>query len=220
MEIDYRLVLFGFLSYLAGGIPSGYLIAKQVKGIDIRKHGSGNPGAANVYRQVGPAAGWATMVFDAMKGWLPVVLAQHLFPGSLAASMVCGALAIFGHLWTPFLGFKGGKGVATSAGVFAALIPLPTLLVFVGFVVATAASGHISAGSMTGALLMPIGCVLFKEDLPRTLMAAGVSALILYKHLPNLKRLLGGAEPAVHEANGPRKQNGPETRRTASGPVA
>lgn len=213
MTFDYRLVLFGLLSYLAGGIPSGYLIARRLRGIDIREHGSGNPGAANVYRIVGPAAGWSTMAFDALKGWLPVVLAARAFPESLEGRMLCGALAIVGHVWTPFLGLRGGKGVATSAGVFFALMPVPALCAFAGFVLATALSGHISVGSMTAAALMPAGAVLFREPGPLTAMAALAAALVLVRHIPNLRRLLGRQEPpfpsarATQErANGQRRE--------------
>ena len=212
MLIDNRLILLGFLSYLAGGIPSGYMIARRVKGIDIREHGSGNPGAANVYRIVGVGAGWATMIFDALKGYIPVLLAQHLYPGELWAAIACGALAIIGHVWTPFLGLRGGKGVATSSGVFLALMPVPMLFSLAAFVLAVAATKHISAGSMLGALTLPVAAFAVSEPRPLALMSVAVAALILARHTSNLRRLLGGAEATFGAADG-KQPHPPEERR-------
>src|SRR5438874_997614 len=103
------------LSYLAGGIPTGYLVVKRLKGFDIRTQGSGNPGTANVYRTAGAGPGAITLLIDALKGFLPVLLARHWHPHSPNLALACGAAAIVGHDWTIFLRFRGGKGVATSA---------------------------------------------------------------------------------------------------------
>jgi glycerol-3-phosphate acyltransferase PlsY len=194
LEADNRLLFVALLSYLAGGIPSGYLIARWMRGIDIREHGSGNPGAANVYRTVGPVAGWATLFFDALKGFLPLLLAKRMYPDALWVHISCATLAIVGHIWTVFLRFRGGKGVATSAGVFAALLPVPTLFAVVVFALATALTKHISLGSISGALILPVAAVLLHEPRPLAAMAALVSLLILLKHIPNMKRLLEGKE--------------------------
>lgn len=184
----------GLLSYLAGGIPTGYLLARRLKGIDIREHGSGNPGAANVYRVVGKAAGAATLFVDALKGFFPVLLARHYYPEDYRIQIGCGALAIIGHVWTVFLGFRGGKGVATSAGVFIALLPKPMLAAIGVFILGVAATGHISVGSMAGALLFPFFALLLKEPFPLTLMAFAAGSLILIKHIPNFRRLVLGEE--------------------------
>ena len=197
MVIDYRLILLGFLSYLAGGIPSGYLIARKLKGIDIREYGSGNPGAANVYRVVGFGAGWATMVFDALKGYLPVLLAGRVYPDSLWPAIACGGLAIVGHVWTPFLGLRGGKGVATSSGVFLALMPAPMLCAIAVFVAAVALTKHISAGSIGGAVTLPVAAFVVGEPTALSVMSVAVAALILVRHTSNLKRLLGGKEATL-----------------------
>jgi glycerol-3-phosphate acyltransferase PlsY len=215
LVIDYRLILLGFLSYLAGGIPSGYIVARRLKGIDIREHGSGNPGAANVYRIVGFGAGWATMIFDALKGYLPVLLAGRVFPG-LWPAIACGALAIVGHVWTPFLGFRGGKGVATSSGVFLALMPAPMLFSVAAFVLATALTKHISAGSMCGALTLPVAAFAVGEPRPLALMSVAVSALILVRHTSNFKRLLRGKEAAFGAANGKQTHPPEASRHTRS----
>lgn len=118
-------------SYFLGGIPTGYLIGR-LKSIDIRQHGSGNPGTANVYRTMGALPGIITFAVDFLKGFVPSFIAIHYFYCEGAAwnslghwwiPVAAGGLAIAGHIWTPFLSFKGGKGVATSAGVFMALLP-------------------------------------------------------------------------------------------------
>jgi glycerol-3-phosphate acyltransferase PlsY len=177
------------LSYLAGGIPTGYLAARRLKGIDIREHGSGNPGAANVYRVAGAKAGAITLLIDALKGFLPVLVAQRLYPEQLGFVLLCGAAAIVGHDWTVFLSFKGGKGVATSAGVFAALTPLPLALTLLSFLGGMWGSGHISMGSLCAAAALPILCLLNGEPLLFSAGALAASALIVYKHIPNIQRL-------------------------------
>jgi glycerol-3-phosphate acyltransferase PlsY len=182
------LVLLG--CYLAGGIPTGYLITRRLKGIDIREHGSGNPGAANVYRTVGKGAGWATFLTDAAKGFLCVQAAFYFFPGDYIFAAAAGLTAIAGHMWTIFLKFRGGKGVATGAGVFGALLPGPTVLGFIAFVIAVWKSGHISTGSMAAATVLAassffIGAQPWQVNAAATL----VWALVIYKHIPNIKRI-------------------------------
>ncbi|MBI4679438.1 MAG: glycerol-3-phosphate 1-O-acyltransferase PlsY [Elusimicrobia bacterium] len=187
------------LSYLLGGIPTGYLAVRWLRGIDIREHGSGNPGTANVYRIAGVVPGVITLVVDGLKGFVPVMLAQRFFPHQAVVMMLCGAAAIIGHDWTVFLGFKGGKGVATSAGVFAAMMPKPLAAAVAAFIVGYAASGHISVGSIAAAAALPVFNLVFQTPLPFTAMAAAAAALILFKHLPNIKRLLAGKELFLHE---------------------
>ncbi|MBI4052068.1 MAG: glycerol-3-phosphate 1-O-acyltransferase PlsY [Elusimicrobia bacterium] len=192
--MDIQVLLLAVFSYLLGGIPSGYLIAKKVKGIDIREHGSGNPGTANVYRVVGSWAGWATMALDTAKGFIPVMVARQYYPDRYGVFILCGTLAILGHIWTIFLRFRGGKGVATSAGVFAALLPMPTLLAFLLFIMGIVLTGHISVGSILAAIGLPFLSLAFGSPVPLTTMAATIGILILIKHIPNIKRLLQGGE--------------------------
>ena len=123
---DIALIVFG---YFAGGIPTGYIVVKRLKGYDIRTKGSGNPGTANVYRNAGALAGAITLAIDALKGYAPVYLALSMYPRRPELAIAVGAFAVIGHNWTPLLGFKGGKGVATSAGVFTALVPLPMAII-------------------------------------------------------------------------------------------
>jgi glycerol-3-phosphate acyltransferase PlsY len=199
MDNFWIAALFLF-SYLAGGIPTGYLIVKRLYGYDIRTRGSGNPGTANVYRNAGAFPGAVTLFVDALKGFAPVCLGLRLYPDSRGLAIGLGAAAIVGHNWTPFLGFKGGKGVATSAGVFSALIPLPMLITAGIFLAAVKISGHISVGSMTSAVALPFAAALCGSPHAFTAAAAGAGAMILVKHVSNLKRLLAQRENGIHGA--------------------
>lgn len=186
------------LGYLAGSIPTGYLVVKKLKGYDIRTVGSGNPGTANVYRNAGTTAGLITLIVDALKGYAPVCLSLALQPRRPELAIAVGAAAIIGHNWTPLLGFKGGKGVATSAGVFLALLPAPMLATLAAFVVAVRFSGHISVGSMTGAAVLPIAAVALRVQTAYSIAAAVSGALIIYKHVPNIRRLMKNKELGIH----------------------
>ncbi len=199
------LVLF---SYLLGSVPTGYLIAKRVMGIDIREHGSGNPGAANVYRTVGKWAGICTFLIDALKGFIPVSLALHYYPQNYWVAIACGVIAILGHMWTIYLKFRGGKGVATSAGVFAALLPIPTALAFLSFVICVWKWGRISIGSICACIVLPLAS-FFIGDHPMAVnwMVTAISALVVYKHVPNIKRLLQQKELKFEDGAKKRKEH-------------
>ena len=178
------------LSYFLGAIPSGYLITKKIKGFDIRNYGSGNPGAANVYRIVGKKAGWATFTCDALKGAVAVILAKFLAPEVAWLPIACGFMAICAHMWTVFLKFRGGKGVATSAGVFGALLPLPTIIAFLSFIIVVWRTGRISPGSILACIVLPLAAWLTGASLPYIIFCVIVAAIVIYKHIPNIKRML------------------------------
>ncbi|HOW28278.1 MAG TPA: glycerol-3-phosphate 1-O-acyltransferase PlsY [Elusimicrobiota bacterium] len=193
-------------SYLIGSFPTGYLMGRWWRGIDIREHGSGNPGATNVFRVVGKGPGLITLAIDIAKGIVAVWLVQVLFGGSDVLKVMAGCCAVVGHTWTPFLRFKGGKGVATSAGVFVTLLPIPAAIAIAGFAVAFAATRHVSVGSLTGSILLPLtawmqcGGFLFSEGSGHPLkaaMATALAVLIILKHIPNIKRLIKGEELAL-----------------------
>ena len=182
------------VSYFLGAIPSGYLITKKIKGFDIRDYGSGNPGAANVYRIVGRKAGWATFICDALKGAVAVMLAKFIAPDVTWLPIACGFMAICAHLWTVFLKFRGGKGVATSAGVFGALLPIPTGIAFLSFILVVWRTGRISPGSILACIVLPIAAWLTGASLPYIIFCAIVAAIVIYKHIPNIKRMLANKE--------------------------
>lgn len=192
--MNITIVLLILLSYLVGSIPTGYLIAKHVMHIDIREHGSGNPGAANVYRIVGKWAGVSTFLIDAIKGFAPVLLARIFCPDIYVIAIVCGVVAILGHMWTIYLKFRGGKGVATSAGVFFALAPIPTTCAFISFIILVAIWGRISIGSIAACVVLPLVSWCMDYPLAEKIMVTAVGLLVIYKHIPNIKRLLSQKE--------------------------
>ena len=192
-------------AYLLGALPWGLWVG-HARGLDVRRHGSGNLGATNVYRTLGPRYGLLVLALDAAKGAVAVAWA-HLgplgaaFPGGVAwAALGAGLAAIVGHVLTVFAGFRGGRGVATTVGVFLALAPAAMLLGLAGFGVAFALTRRVSVGSLALAAVFPAGIwwTVHGQDRVR-LFALGlaVSALIVYRHWPNIRRLVRGEEPRI-----------------------
>ncbi|GBF49507.1 membrane protein [Leptospira ryugenii] len=199
------------LSYLLGGLPVGFLVAKYVKGIDLRELGSKNIGATNVGRVIGWKYGIPVLCIDALKGALPVLLAGYIdSPYSLISTQILlGTVAILGHTYTPFLSFRGGKGVATALGVYLTLIPFVTLCAVAIFFVVYKVSGFVSLGSILGTLSMPLWYFGMHQFLPNVeyspiLLSVLVATffLITFTHRENIKRMLYGKElRAVNNAN-------------------
>lgn len=193
------LIFFAFSAYLIGSIPFGLLISRW-KGIDIRKHGSGNIGATNVFRVIGKKWGITCFVLDALKGYLAVSLPVLLHsPVDLNSSLILAFLAIMGHTFPVWLKFKGGKGVATSLGVFLAAAPFPTLVTFGLWIVIFAVSHIISVASLGAALGFPVIVFLtFPHDRAgfQTLLILSLvlSVFIFYTHRANMRRLIAGEE--------------------------
>jgi len=191
------LFVFGFLF---GSIPWAYIVAKVVGGIDIRKVGSGNVGATNVARTLGLK--WGTLVFllDALKGFIPVIIVRLLIPYNIELAMVTALGPILGHMFTPFLGFRGGKGVATAVGAFAALTPVGVLLGFVVWITVVLTTGWVSLGSLLGSLTVFLWVLLFdpnRHSLPFVVVSGVVVLFIWIRHYGNIKRLLSGKEPKI-----------------------
>lgn len=184
-------------SYLLGSIPFSVLIAKGFYGIDIRQHGSRNAGATNVWRVLGARPGLSTLALDLVKGVGAVLAARGVAPEKPWIMVLCGLAAIIGHNWSVFLKGKGGKGVATSAGVFLALIPVPAIISLVAFLIFFLATRHVSVGSMAGALALLAATLALPVDNLFRFFVAVASVMLLIKHVPNMKRLLKGEEPKV-----------------------
>jgi acyl phosphate:glycerol-3-phosphate acyltransferase len=182
--------------YIFGALPFGFWIAKFFYGVDIRVHGSGNTGATNVWRTLGKKPGSITLLLDILKGVLPVLLARR-FTGIDGVAIATGLAAIIGHNWSLFLRGRGGKGVATSAGVFLALIPLQTLAALGVFGIGFGLTKRVSVGSLAACVALLI-CVMIMETsftIRVTVLAAGL--MMLAKHIPNIKRIAAGTEPKV-----------------------
>jgi glycerol-3-phosphate acyltransferase PlsY len=187
------------LSYLSGSIPAAWLAGRWAK-VDLRAHGSGNLGATNVLRVLGPRVGALVFAVDIAKGALPVRLLPPMTgaTGDMATWMAvaCGVAAIVGHIRPVFLGFgKGGKGVATACGVFLALAPLQTLLTLLIFTVVVLSSGYVSLASLTGAVALPVLLAVSVGWRSPLFMVAVVTAVfVFWTHRANIKRLREGTE--------------------------
>lgn len=185
-----------FIAYLIGAIPFGLLIGKTL-GVDVRSSGSGNIGATNVNRLLGKKLGGLTLLCDTGKGVLPMLLAQWVLPAGGSQELtvlLCGVAAFLGHLFPIYLGFVGGKGVATALGIFLFLAPIATLMAVVVFISVVFVSGFVSLGSIVAALLMPCLIWLFKGKVSHVILAAALSLLIVLKHWTNIRRLLSHEE--------------------------
>ena len=186
--------------YLLGSIPFGLLLAKLFGGHDVRQHGSGNIGATNVSRVAGPVAGILTLALDAGKGAAAVLMASRLTEQSATAMVLAGLAALVGHCFPVWLRFKGGKGVATALGIFAAIAPLASLCAVLVFVLVFAYWRYVSLASLSAAAAMPllVYFLLAPRHAPQLAVIFGTlaaAALIFVKHDANLQRLSDGAEP-------------------------
>jgi acyl phosphate:glycerol-3-phosphate acyltransferase len=182
-------------AYLLGSIPSGFLLARWGRGVDLRRVGSGNTGATNVLRTSGPVLAALALALDAGKGALAVVLAQWVDAASHGA--VAGLLAILGNTTSPWLGLRGGKGVGTASGVFALLAPGALAASMIVFAVTLLLTRYVSLGSMLGALALAAATIAGREPLEVVYAAFATSVLVLFRHRANIGRLLAGTEPRV-----------------------
>lgn len=196
-------VIFVFLAaYVLGSIPFGLIISRLWVKVDIRQHGSGNIGMTNVLRTVGYVPALFTLLFDSGKGVLAVLLAQ-LVTDDPFLWFACGTMAVVGHNWSVFLRFKGGRGVATTAGVLLATQPAITGILFIIWVLVVVLTKYVSLASITVAVVFPICLLLFKVSLPELLLGTVVAAFTVFRHRPNIQRLLQGTEYKFGEKSRP-----------------
>ena len=183
------------LGYLAGSVPFAYLLARR-RGIDVRRVGSGNVGAANVLRTTGPWRGVIVMALDMAKGMIAVTVAMGLAGGTTLMALA-GAAAIVGHIYPVWLRFHGGKGVAVAAGVFTLLSPLAAAAAAGLFLVIAWVTRYVSLGSMAATVALPPAAWILGSPMPVVLVAAGSAVLILFRHRANWSRLRAGTERRV-----------------------
>lgn len=189
-------ILFPIASYLIGSIPFGLLVGK-LAGVDVRAAGSKNIGATNVNRLLGKKLGFITLILDCLKGFLPLFMASQFLPEGPNRELYvlgCGIMTVVGHMFPVYLGFKGGKGVATGLGVFLFLSPPAIGISLVVFVVTVASSGFVSAGSLLASGLFPLWLWLLGMPLSTIITGAIVALLIWVKHHENIGRLIRGEE--------------------------
>jgi glycerol-3-phosphate acyltransferase PlsY len=199
-SIPLTVVLIPVFAYLLGSIPFGLILGKIFASGDVRKEGSGNIGATNVARVAGPLAGILTLLLDGAKGAAAVLLAERYSNGSALWMIIAGLAALIGHCFPIWLKFKGGKGVATAAGVYLALSPVVFLAGLILFILVVGFWRYVSLGSISAAAAMPM--LLYFLWAPHhapppviTFGALAVAMLIVYKHDANLQRLVNGQEP-------------------------
>jgi glycerol-3-phosphate acyltransferase PlsY len=203
----YSLTLL--VSYLTGSLPTGYL-AGMARGIDIREAGSGNIGATNVFRVLGRAAGISVLAVDGVKGfaaarWAPL-LAGHCFPGTPRENLAlaAGVAAVLGHVYSCWLKFKGGKGIATSAGVGFAWAPIACAVTLAIWGIVFASTRYVSVASIVAAVVLPLAVWIFHYGTRMTLVMTALAVLAIYKHKANIRRLAAGTENrAIAKKNPP-----------------
>lgn len=213
-----NLIIIVILSYLIGSIPTSILIARGVKGIDIRQHGSGNAGGTNVFRVLGWKFGVLTILLDATKGAIAVILVARLYLGSFPfpnatpfddftlVQIIAGLAAVVGHIWTIFAEFKGGKGIATSLGFLIAIITVDMLLALAVFFIVVTVSRYVSLGSILAAISVPLILIvrenIFHVDIAgyHTILPFAIllALLVLYTHRANIGRLMKGSESRIN----------------------
>jgi acyl phosphate:glycerol-3-phosphate acyltransferase len=189
---------------LIGSIPTAYIFGRVIKGIDIRRFGSGNVGATNTFRVIGRMSGLIVLLLDILKGYICAAYLASFFmyiSPSVARPelyrILMGVSAIAGHSWPVFLGFKGGKGVATSAGVIIGLIPKIFLLGFLVWAIVFFITGYVSAASIIASVTIPFFTLIFGEPAEIVVFMSLLCVLLVYKHKSNLKRLRRGEEKRI-----------------------
>lgn len=197
------LVLSLLISYLIGSMPTSYILGKALRGIDIRQFGSGNVGATNVYRVVGKLPSILVLIIDIAKGLICVTLIANLFLrlgisiNSESYRLALGLAAVIGHDWTVFLKFKGGKGVATSSGVLIGIAPKIFLLGLFIWICVFLWKRYVSLASITSVVSVPIFFSVLSYPVSYVIFSSLICAITVYKHLPNVKRLVRGEENKI-----------------------
>lgn len=201
-ETSTLLLIIG-ISYLLGAIPTSVWVCKWLRGIDIRTVGSGNAGATNVYRIMGIKVALGVGLVDFLKGLTAIQIAEHLVPGNESILIISGVSAIFGHIFTVFAGFKGGKGILVALGVFISLAPCPALSSFAVWGVVVYWKKYVSLASITACCTLPAFTYFYRtaglidKGISIQVFTIALAVLIVITHIKNIKRLLNGTENKI-----------------------
>ncbi|HBG4116252.1 TPA: glycerol-3-phosphate 1-O-acyltransferase PlsY [Clostridioides difficile] len=199
MEI-FSYIIIAVVAYLLGNISTSYIVAKRIAGVDIRTQGSGNAGSTNVLRTLGKRAGAMTFLGDVLKGVMAVLISEFAARLVVIDTLLAGYLAVIcvvaGHNWPAVLGFRGGKGVATSLGAMLAVNPVITLMCLAVFILVVAITKYVSLGSVVGIGCSPIFMIMVKNK-AGLIVALFLTASVIYNHRANIKRLLNGTERKI-----------------------
>jgi glycerol-3-phosphate acyltransferase PlsY len=196
------------IAYLVGSIPTAIIYGKIFRGIDIREHGSGNAGATNVFRVMGWKSGLIVLLIDITKGLIATLFIYKIAINSVPfepvlIQIIAGLSAVFGHIWTIFAGFKGGKGVGTGAGMIIGIIPEAVLAALIIFIITVGLTRFVSLGSVLASITIPFYLffkkIFFQGNISKTIMlfALFIPILIIYTHRSNIVRLLNGTENKI-----------------------
>jgi len=200
---NFILFLGILCAYIIGSIPTAYIFGRVLKGVDIRKFGSGNIGATNTFRTIGRVPGIVVLVIDILKGFVCATYIANFFmfispaPRPELYKVLTGLAAIAGHNWTIFLRFKGGKGVATSAGVVIGLVPGIFWLGFLAWVIVFSITGYVSLASIIASISVPIFTLVFSEPTELIIFTSLLCLIIVYRHRSNIRRLSKGEEKRI-----------------------
>ena len=191
-----QAVLWLLASYFVGAIPTSYLLSRLFAGIDLRQHGSGNLGATNLFRVLGWKYAIPAALVDIAKGAIPVLVFAAQVSDSQLFALGCGVAAILGHVFSVFVRFKGGKGVATAAGVMLGLAPLALTVAAVVWALLVKLTGYVSVGSIAAAAVLPLAVYLLEDSTSPALLwiATAIAAGVILLHRGNIQRLLKGTE--------------------------
>ncbi|KPI50470.1 hypothetical protein IM33_14560 [Clostridioides difficile] len=199
MEI-FSYIIIAVVAYLLGNISTSYIVAKRIAGVDIRTQGSGNAGSTNVLRTLGKRAGAMTFLGDVLKGVIAVLISELTARLVGIDTLLAGYLAVIcvvaGHNWPAVLGFRGGKGVATSLGAMLAVNPVITLMCLAVFILVVVITKYVSLGSVVGIGCSPIFMIIVKNK-AGLIVALFLTASVIYNHRANIKRLLNGTERKI-----------------------
>lgn len=197
-------IVTALVAYLLGSIPTGFLVAKA-RGVDIRTVGSGNIGATNAFRVLGKGLGVFVLLMDALKGWVAVIVGAAVVDAVLPGGppleylrITAGVTAILGHNFTCWLHFKGGKGIATSAGVLIALVPWALIIILFIFIILFLLTRYVSVGSIAASFSLPFATWFTTKDVGLTVVTGAMGALAIVKHRKNIQRLLNGTENRIN----------------------
>ncbi len=199
----FNLIFALSAAYLLGSIPTSYIFGRILLRIDIRQHGSGNVGATNALRVLGTKIGIITLIIDILKGVLAIQIGKLMIESPTDLMLIgCGLFAIAGHIFTIFLKFKGGKGVATSAGVFIALAPIPVIITLIVFIIAVSISRYVSLGSILAAVTLFVVELIINirnsfAQLELLIFIFVIALFIVIRHKANIKRILAGNENKI-----------------------
>ena len=195
MGIIFKLFIISVLSYVLGNFSTAYFIAKLYAGIDIRKYGSGNAGATNALRTLGKKAGVTALFGDILKGLIAVLIGR--FIAGEDGQVLAGLFVVIGHNWPAFLGFKGGKGIATTIGVMTAINPYIVAGIVPVGVLIIAITKYVSLASIMGMIAFPIIMLLIKQPVKLVVFSFLLSIMAVYRHKTNIHKLLTGTENKI-----------------------